>query len=74
MAEMLSAVRTRMVTGLRTPGVASPLQKQYLARSNKDSIVFRLKLTYININAVSRNTPTKGKILNKTKPPTYINK
>jgi len=28
-AAMLQAVRTRMVTGLRTPGVASPLQKQY---------------------------------------------
>jgi hypothetical protein len=32
-----------MNTGLRTPGIASPLQKRYIARSNKDSIVFRLK-------------------------------
>ena len=36
-----------MNTGLRTPGIASPLQKRYLARSNKDSIVFRLRLTCI---------------------------
>jgi len=35
-----------MVTGLRTPGVASPLQKKYLAGSNIESIVFRLRLTY----------------------------
>jgi len=46
---MLQAVRTRMVTGLLTPGVASPLQKQYLTRSNKDSIVFRLRLTCIRV-------------------------
>ena len=29
--------------------VASPLQKRYLARSNKDSIVFRLRLTCIRV-------------------------
>ena len=38
-----------MNTGLRTPGKASPLQKRYLARSNKDSIVFRLRLTCIRV-------------------------
>ena len=38
-----------MNTGLRTPGIASPLQKRYLARSNKDSIVFRLRLTCIRV-------------------------
>jgi len=38
-----------MVTGLRTPGVASPLQKQYLTKLNKDSIVFRLRLTCIRV-------------------------
>ena len=37
MAFMLQAVRTRMNTGLQTPGEPSPLQKQYLARSNLDS-------------------------------------
>jgi len=31
-----------MATGLRAPGVASPLQTQYLTRSNKDSIVSSL--------------------------------
>ena len=31
-----------MITGLRTPGIASPLQKRYLTISNKDSIVLRL--------------------------------
>ena len=29
----------RMNTGLRTPGIASPLQKRYLARSNKDEVM-----------------------------------
>jgi len=29
-----------MATGLLTPGVASPLQKPYLTRSNKDSLVY----------------------------------
>ena len=38
-----------MVTGLRTPGVASPLQQQYLTRSNKDSIVLRLRVTCIRV-------------------------
>ena len=38
-----------MVTGLRTPGIASPLQKPYLTRSNKDTIVFRLRLTCIRV-------------------------
>jgi len=38
-----------MVKGLLTPEVASPLQKQYLTRSNKDSIVFRLRLTCIRV-------------------------
>ena len=36
-----------MITGLLTPGVASPLHKPYLTWSNKDSIVFRLRLTKI---------------------------
>jgi len=31
---------------------ASPLQKPYLARSNKDSIVFRLGLTYMYLSLV----------------------
>ena len=48
-AAMLYAVRTRMITGLLTPGVASPLQKLYLTRSNKESIVFRLRLTCIRV-------------------------
>jgi len=48
-AAMLLAVRRRMNTGLRKPGVASPLQKRYLARSNKDSIVFRFRLTCIRV-------------------------
>jgi hypothetical protein len=39
-----------MNTGLRTPGIASPLQKRYLARSNKDSIVFRLRLRSVHDN------------------------
>jgi hypothetical protein len=38
-----------MNTGLRTPGAASPLQKRYLARSNKDLVVFRLRLTCIRV-------------------------
>ena len=38
-----------MNTGLRTPGIASTLQKRYLARSNKDSIVFRLRLACIRV-------------------------
>ena len=46
---MLQAVRTRMNTGLGTPGVASPLQKQYLTKSNKDPIVLRLRLTCIRV-------------------------
>jgi len=48
-AETLKAVQARMITGLRTPGIASPLKKRYLTRSNRDSIVFRLGLKYIRV-------------------------
>ena len=48
-AAMLQAVRKRMVTGLRTPGIASPLQEPYLTRPNKDSIVLRLRLKCIRV-------------------------
>jgi len=53
---MLQAVRTRMNTGLRRPGVASRLQKRYLTRSNKDSIVFRLRLTRIRVQSPTHFT------------------
>jgi len=36
-------------TNTATPGFASPLQKPYLTRSNKDSIGFRLRLTCIRV-------------------------
>ena len=48
----VESVRTRIITGLLTPGVASPLQKQYLTRSNKDSIVFRPRLKCIRVRCV----------------------
>jgi len=35
-----------MVTGLRTPGIASPLQEPYLTRSNKDSPDQQFVVTY----------------------------